>query len=111
MKRLALKTAAGILLFALLSTGCRRSGEPDLKDSDLRKWKGDKVEVQFRRDALGSAHQLPVSPTTSAINGARVSLMGVIVDIGPLGLVLKSGSSQYWIPRESILLVKFMQEG
>jgi hypothetical protein len=67
--------------------------------------------VQFRRDALGSAHQLPISPTISSINGAEVCIHGTILKVDRKGLTLKVTLSEnsireYWIPDSSILLIE-----
>ena len=109
MKKFSTRLAiAGLLATTLLFSGCKESkSSTEFKSADLRKWKTDTVSVQFRRDALGSAHQLPVSPTTSSINGATVSMKGRLIDVGPEAIVLESRGNNHWIPREVILLVKF----
>jgi hypothetical protein len=66
---------------------------------------GQMVTVQFRRDALGGAAELPVSPTTNSVNGAVVSLAGNLTQVNRDWLVLQMSAGEYWIARDSILLV------
>jgi hypothetical protein len=67
---------------------------------------GEEVIVQFRRDALGSAHPYPVSPRIERINGVTVSLSGELLTINEEWVVLKNKKQKYWIPRDVVLLIK-----
>lgn len=67
---------------------------------------GKSVTVQFRRDALGSAHTLPIPPTTDSQNGAQVSLSGSLSLVNPEWIVLQHNSRAHWIPREAVLLIR-----
>jgi hypothetical protein len=85
----------------LLLTGCGEepvAGTPTI---------GKTCTVQFRRDALGAAMNLPVNPTTGSINGAEVMISGTIVDVTPEWIVLDSGRENLrtYVPRSVILLL------
>jgi len=86
--------------------------------SFLRKHVGEYCKVEFRRDALGAAASLPISPTTDEINGAQVVLWGkllavegdgIVVGTSPTPLVEKSLTT-YWIPNHAVLLVSFPRQ-
>lgn len=86
--------------------GCGSS--PPTADKILTAQVGKLCAVQFRRgDALGSGADLPVSPTTGEINGAAVSTHGVLRKVTSGWIVLESGAKDYFIPRESVLLIEF----
>jgi hypothetical protein len=66
---------------------------------------GQMVTVQFRRDALGGAANLPVSPTTNSVDGAKVSLSGHLTEANQEWLVIRTAAGEHWIARDSVLLV------
>ncbi len=66
---------------------------------------GSIVTLQFRRDALGAAAQLPVSPTTNGINGAQVSITGQLVTIAEDWIALELKGKRHWVPRETVLML------
>jgi hypothetical protein len=73
---------------------------------------GEQCIVQLRRDALGGAANLPVSPLTDNINGATVALGGWLVAVNHEAIVLDCHASQryfkrLWIPNSSILLIAY----
>ncbi len=88
---------ASLLLVSI--PACRKSPAQDPPT-------GTSVTVQFRRDALGSAHNLPISPTTDRQNGAQVSMAGELKAIDSDWVVLKARGTDYWIPRSVVLLIK-----
>ena len=64
------------------------------------------VKVQFRRDALGAATSVPVSPRTGSFNGAETSLTGKFKRSTGDWIILSDHQRQeheYWIPVHSIL--------
>ena len=67
---------------------------------------GKNVRVQFRRDALGAAAALPISPTTGEINGASTTVVGTLIRVEADAIVVDSQGRPKWIPREVILLVE-----
>ena len=93
------KQSVFISLLAVIAmlAGCSRANQPPT---------GKKVTVQFRRDALGSAHVLPIPPTTDSQNGAQVSLSGKLTMVTPEWIVLNHQKQKHWIPRESVLLIR-----
>ncbi len=70
---------------------------------------GKPCEVQFKRNALGGAADLPVPPTTGSINGAKVSVNGAIRVVTDKSILIDSGKKAYWIPLDAILLVEISQ--
>ena len=69
---------------------------------------GQNCTVQFRRgDALGAGGSLPVPPNTNAMNGAEVCVSGKLQSIAPAWVVVAQERREYYIPRESILLIQF----
>lgn len=66
---------------------------------------GAQVTVQIRRDALGGGANLPVPPTTSAVNGAAVAIRGTLVERGGEWLVVDVGGTRHWIHVDSVLLI------
>lgn len=67
---------------------------------------GERVRLQFRRDALGGAGDLPVPPTTISINGASVSIAGELVVSTEHWLCVMLNGRKHWVPREVVLLVE-----
>jgi len=86
---------AAALLIVTLTVGCS-SGQPPT---------GKQVTVQFRRDALGSGGGMAIPPTTTVMNGANVSLSGQLREVHPEWVVLHDKGNDYWIQRESVLLI------
>ena len=72
---------------------------------------GENCTVQFRRDVLGSARDLPVAVTTDVINGAQVSLSGRLVSIDTDWVVILRPEEEFWIPRDHVLTIRFKQSG
>lgn len=70
---------------------------------------GSRVTIQFRRDALGSAHPNPVPPTTDSINGAAVSFSGTLSKANRDWIVVSQDGKAHWIPRDVILLIRVNQ--
>jgi len=90
-------------LFGLIGCG---SGQTGLDRSVLSQWVGKRCTVQVRRDALGSAHTLPVAPLTDEINGAAVSISGTLERVDAHSIVLNHASKSHFIPEASILLIR-----
>lgn len=70
---------------------------------------GARCTIQFRRDALGGNMQNPISPTTSSINGASVSLSGKLKAVNSEWVVIKRGSKENWVPRDMVLMIEFVK--
>jgi hypothetical protein len=75
--------------------------------SYLNKKRGKPCIVQLKRNALGCAAQLPVSPLTSNINGADVAIYGTLKKVDKDAVTIINGKTTYWIPKDSILLIQF----
>ena len=93
-----------VAVMAVLS-GCDSAPDTDMSQGELRQWVGKNVQVQFRRDALGAAASLPVSPLTGGINGASTTIGGQLMKVEGSGIVIGPEDRPMWIPREVILLV------
>jgi hypothetical protein len=72
----------------------------------LKEQIGKACTVQFRRDALGAAMDLPVSPTTGGINGADVTVAGTLEAVDNEWLVVKSGSQGLFIRQSAVLVIQ-----
>lgn len=77
----------------------------------LSEWIGQNIQIQFRRDALGAASNLPISPDTGEINGASTSIIGRLVSVSDSEIVMmrsrgKREARPHWIPREAILFIE-----
>ena len=79
---------------------------------------GTMCTVQFRRDVLGAAHDLPIGPTTNNINGAIVSMTGELIAVSREAILLDQVNEHYivndvpqmkrfWIPRSGILFIEY----
>src|SRR5882724_4713546 len=90
--------SAGAL--TLFTSGCNSAVAAS--SSGLRP--GAQCTVQFRRDALGAAASLPISPTTSGINGADTAVSGKLAVMNEEWVVLES-RGEIWIPKSVILLI------
>ena len=101
--RTAILTYVGLLG---LVCGCN-SSPPD-EDSLLKPRIGTRCRVQFRRDALGTAASLPVSPMTGETNGASVTIDGTLTQVGGRWIVIRDNSSgEFFVSRESVLMLEF----
>jgi len=75
---------------------------------------GQEVTVQFDRSALGSARELPVSPTTVSINDSTTMLRGKLLRADSEWIQMETPASEqggreiktFWIPRSKILLIE-----
>ena len=90
-----------ILPATLLLSGCG-SQAPD----PARKLIGKNVTIQFRRDALGGAANIPVPPFTNNINGAETSASGKVEMVEGNWLVIQRSGNLTWIPREVVLAIE-----
>ncbi len=70
---------------------------------------GASVRVQLRRDALGGAANLPVPPMTSSINGAVVSLDGIVRVCNDNWVCIQIKNRDHWISRHAVLLVEITE--
>ena len=99
-------------MFSLLTTGCNQEIKHSNKIAPLSyELIGKNVTVQFDRNALGAAHNLPINPLTGSINGAEVSISGKVEKIDEEWIVLSAKSAMdnntvLYIPIKSILLVQ-----
>jgi hypothetical protein len=100
------RTGAILVLVAALSGCGGAAGERPPLTGKV----GQSCTVQFRRgDGLGGGGSLPVGPTTTAINGAEVSVSGTLAAVTANWVVVTKESREWHIPRESILLVEFQK--
>lgn len=97
MSRLLATAAAAVALAGM--AGC--AGGPPT---------GRTVQVQFRRDALGTASTSPVPPTTGNFNGGDTSVSGTLrsADGGWVVVDNPANHQTYWIPRGAVLLIQVM---
>ena len=110
---------ASLLLLCCAVAGCGNSAplvastnhKPDRSSSasaDLPAI-GAFCTVQLRRDLLGAASDLPISPLVNGINGSEVSVSGRLLKVDAEWIVLEhrrqDRQSELWIPRGNVLLL------
>ena len=93
------------LIVAVLLSSCFSD-----RYSYLNSKRGKPCTVQFKRNALGGAAAIPVSPLTGGINGADVAVYGTLKKVDKDAITVINGKTTYWIPKDSILLVQFDSE-
>ena len=97
-------------LIVLVAVGCATAGCSSAKGKAFSDKVGQHCTVQFRRDHLGGAADLPVPPTADSINGAAVSLSGTLSGTKEDWVVLTlQNNKSIWISTSSILTVTFDQ--
>ena len=104
-----MNTNLGFLLIAIFPfciSSCAEPHAEGIEDTQVSEWIGKTVRVQFRRDALGAAAPLPVSPKTGEINGASTTLVGTLLEVNKASVVIEEGERPKWIPREVILFIE-----
>lgn len=101
----SLRCAALSSIVLMLAAGCGRNDHASGFAGGASEWKGKPVVIQFRRDALGAAANLPIPPETGGFNGASVTTSGTLVGVAADGLVIEQDKMKVWIPREVILSV------
>jgi hypothetical protein len=67
--------------------------------------------VQFKRNALGSGRDLPISPTTDVINNVAVNIHGFLRAVQDDGILIGENvdNKKYWIPMDAILLIELRE--
>jgi hypothetical protein len=63
--------------------------------------------IQFRRDALGAAANLPISPMTGGINGADTAISCTFKSMREDWVIVERAGKEVWIPKGVILLMEF----
>ena len=105
MKALLTTLACIAATAATLSlTGCDRATAADTSIPP-----GRQCTVQFRRDALGAAANLPVSPMTQGINGADTAISCRYKSTREDWVIVDRAGREIWIPKSVILLIEFAQ--
>ncbi len=100
-----------LLLVLLLGLGWALCG-PGSGRLPLRK--GTPVEIQFRRDHLGMAASLPLSPASTSLNGGGTVLRGTLLSSSRQWIELASGKpaergpGTVFVSRQSVLSVKIL---
>jgi hypothetical protein len=89
------------LFIATLLCSCEKDHKVSLKGLV-----GKTCHVQLKRNALGGATSNPVSAQTDNINGADVSIVGILKGYDKESVTITQGGRETWIPRDSILLIQ-----
>jgi hypothetical protein len=104
MKALLTTLACIATMIAALSlTGCDHATAADRPASSS----GKSCTVQFRRDALGAASSLPISPMTGGINGADTAISCTYKSTREDWVIVERAGKELWIPKSVILLIEF----
>lgn len=100
---LAALVCVTLAVTALSLTGCTKA---TAADSSLGSG-GRPCTVQFRRDALGAAASLPISPRTTVISGAYTAISCTFKSTRDDWVVVDYGHKEVWIPKKAVLLIEF----
>jgi len=103
MKITARLAIPALILNILVAAGCESKTPRTAHNAPKQ---GSYCTVQFRRDALGAAADLPIPPTTGSISGASVCVTGKFSRMDEDWVILTEGKDETWIPRSVILLIK-----
>ena len=76
---------------------------------DVRPPAGRRCRIHLRREAMGVAGQAPYPVTGNNINADRAALTGTLERVGGDWLVLRGDRSTYWVPRDAVLAVEFVE--
>ena len=71
---------------------------------------GRPCRVQLRRDTMGVAAPAAIGVLGETLPGKAVQLTGTIDRLTPEWLVLRAEGRNYWIPREMVLLIEFVDD-
>ena len=96
-------TCVAALAATLSLTGCDNATAADSSASPA----GKPCTVQFRRDALGAAASLPISPTTGGINGVDTAISCTFKSTRDDWIIVTRAGKEVWIPKSVILLIEF----
>ena len=77
---------------------------------EVRPPAGRRCRVHLRREAMGVAGQAPYPMSGNNLAADRVLLSGTLERVGRDWLVLRGERSTYWVPREVVLAVEFVDE-
>ena len=102
---LTILTCVAALAATLSLTGCDKATAADSSGSTA----GKPCTVQFRRDALGAAASLPISPMTGGINGADTAISCTFKSTRDDWVIVNRAGREVWIPKSVILLIEFGQ--
>ena len=77
---------------------------------EVRPPAGRRCRVHLRREAMGVAGQAPYPMSGNNLAADRVLLAGTLERVGRDWLVLRGERSTYWVPRDVVLAVEFVDE-
>ena len=94
------------LLFGCAKPSDTTHSQGPTNSQEISKWIGKTVRVQFRRDALGAATTLPISPTTVVEAPLIDPVVGTLTIVESDAIVVDVDNRPKWVPREVILFVE-----
>lgn len=91
-----------------------RPGSGDLSgvtvvQDDVRPPSGRRCRVHLRRDSLGVANPAPYPIVGNNIAAERALLAGTLERVGRDWLVVRGERSTFWVSREAVLAVEFVE--
>lgn len=95
---------APLVIVLLFITGCSDSSR---EQAPLHSQIGKNCIVYFRKDALGMAADIPSSVTTGSWNGATVTQIGELLEVGDDWIVIGHHGRVFHIPRGAIQMMEF----
>ena len=76
---------------------------------DVRPPAGRRCRLHLRREAMGVAGQQPYPISGNNIAADRAAITGTLERVGRDWLVLRGERSTYWVPRETVLALEFVE--
>ena len=76
---------------------------------DVRPPAGRRCRVHLRREAMGVAGQAPYPISGNNIAADRAAVIGNLERVGRDWLVVRGERSTYWVPREAVLALEFLE--
>jgi hypothetical protein len=82
----------------------------DIQQDAVRPPAGRRCRLHLRREAVGVAGQVPYPITGNNLAADRAQLTGTLERVGRDWLVIRGERSTYWVPREAVLAVEFVEQ-
>jgi hypothetical protein len=71
---------------------------------------GRPCRLHLRREAMGVAGQAPYPISGNNLAADRTQIAGTLERVGRDWLVVRGDRSTYWVPREAVLAIEFLEQ-
>ena len=85
------------------------TGASSVVVDEVRPPAGRRCRIHLRRESMGIAGQAPYPITGNNIAADRAAVTGTLERVGRDWLVLRGERSTYWVPRDAVLAVEFVE--